>query len=229
MADSYNNLGAIAATNSEYSRAVTYFERAAVWNPSLEGLDYNWGRAAFAGRQFADAVMPLSRYLKSHPDDTGGRSVLAMSQFMTGNYHSCMETLQPVIGKGDLIPEVEYAYAQSMIKTGQIGLVMDLLGALEKPGIPEIPMCIAHWRSVGPPRRTMNWRFAGRVSHGDSAQFNRMPAHITISARQLEGGNTQRRHLRNLVVAVRLSPDSEEFHQELANAYLQRLFAGGCT
>ena len=43
-----------------------------VWNPSLEGLDYNWGRAAFAGSQFADAIMPLSRYLKSHPDDTGG-------------------------------------------------------------------------------------------------------------------------------------------------------------
>ena len=57
-------------------RAVTYFERAAAWNPSLEGLDYNWGRAAFAGSQFAEAVMPLSRYVKAHPDDTGGRSVL---------------------------------------------------------------------------------------------------------------------------------------------------------
>ena len=64
VADSYNNLGAIAATNNDYSSAVTYFERAAVWNPSLEGLDYNWGRAAFAGSQFADAIMPLSRYLK---------------------------------------------------------------------------------------------------------------------------------------------------------------------
>ena len=49
VADSYNNLGAIAATNNDYSGAVTYFERAAVWNPLLEGLDYNWGRAAFAG------------------------------------------------------------------------------------------------------------------------------------------------------------------------------------
>ena len=58
VADSYNNLGAIAATNNDYSRAVTYFERAAVWNPSLEGLDYNWGRAAFAGRNLR---MPLCR------------------------------------------------------------------------------------------------------------------------------------------------------------------------
>src|SRR5262249_30193243 len=89
VADSYNNLGAIAATNSNYAEAVTYFKHAAMWNPSLEGLDYNWGRAAFAGSQFADAIPPLSRYVKAHPDDAGARSVLAISQFMTENYHGC--------------------------------------------------------------------------------------------------------------------------------------------
>jgi tetratricopeptide (TPR) repeat protein len=128
VADSYNNLGAIAATNNDYSDAVTYFKRAAVWNPSLEGLDYNWGRAAFAGGQFADDIMPLSRYLKSHPDETGARSVLAI------------KTLQPVIGKTDLVPQVEYAYAESMIRTGQIGSGTARLGALEKlhPEIPDV-------------------------------------------------------------------------------------------
>ena len=38
--------------------------------------------------------MPLSRYLRSHPDDTGARSVLAISQFMTGNYLGCIEALK---------------------------------------------------------------------------------------------------------------------------------------
>lgn len=132
IADSYNNLGAIAATDNDYSSAVTYFKRAAAWNPSLEGLDYNWGRAAFAGSQYADAVMPLSRYVKAHPDDTGGRSVLALSQFMTGNYQGCIDTLQSVIEKTDLVPQVEYAYAESLIKTGQIGPGTERLRALEK-------------------------------------------------------------------------------------------------
>jgi tetratricopeptide (TPR) repeat protein len=132
VADSYNNLGAIAATNNDYSGAVTYFKRAGAWNPSLDGLDYNWGRAAFAGSQYADAIMPLSRYLKAHPDDTGARSVLALSQFMTGNYQGCVDTLQSVIGKGDLVPQVEYAYAESLIKTGQIGPGTERLRALEK-------------------------------------------------------------------------------------------------
>jgi tetratricopeptide (TPR) repeat protein len=145
MADSYNNLGAIAATNANYSSAVTYFERAAVWNPSLEGLDYNWGRAAFAGSQFADAVMPLSRYLKTHPDDTGGRSVLAISQFMTADFRGCIDTLQPVIGKSDLVPQVEYVYAASMIKTGQIDPGTKRLEALEKlhPDIPDVHRALA--------------------------------------------------------------------------------------
>jgi tetratricopeptide (TPR) repeat protein len=132
VADSYNNLGAIAATKEEYSSAVIYFKRAAMWNPSLEGLDYNWGRAAFAGSQYADAVMPLSRYVKAHPDDNGGRSVLAISQFMTGDYQGCIDTLQSVIGKSDLVPQVEFVYAESLIKTGQIGPGTERLRALEK-------------------------------------------------------------------------------------------------
>jgi tetratricopeptide (TPR) repeat protein len=132
VADSYNNLGAIAATNNNYAGAVTYFKHAGVWNPSLEGLDYNWGRAAFAGSLYADAVLPLSRYVKTHPDDSGAHSVLGLSQFMTGNYRGCIEALEPVIGKGDLVPQVEYAYAESLIKTGQVSLGTERLRVLEK-------------------------------------------------------------------------------------------------
>ncbi len=67
VADSYNNMGSIAASNNDYASAVRYFERADAWDPSIEGLDYNWGRAAFAGSQFADAIKPLSRYIKNAP------------------------------------------------------------------------------------------------------------------------------------------------------------------
>ena len=60
IADSYNNLGAIAGSSRNYGAALGYFERAAEWNPALEGLDENWGRAAFAAGQFSQAVAPLS-------------------------------------------------------------------------------------------------------------------------------------------------------------------------
>jgi tetratricopeptide (TPR) repeat protein len=216
VADSYNNLGAIAATNDDYSSAVTYFKRAAVWNPSLEGLDYNWGRAAFAGSQYADAIMPLSRYLKAHPEDTGGRSVLALSQFMTGNFQGCIETLQPVIGKSDLVPQVEYAYAESMIETGQIRSGMQRLGALEKlhPEIPDVHRALgeAMGRQGERQRALEELHTAIQLSPGDA------DSHYDLGKIELESGDTAIA-ISELETAVRLSPNSERYHQELADAY----------
>jgi tetratricopeptide (TPR) repeat protein len=220
VADSYNNLGAIAATNNDYSGAVTYFKRAAVWNPSLEGLDYNWGRAAFAGSQFADAVMPLSRYLKSHPDDTGARGVLAFSQFMIGNYHGCVETLQSVIGKSDLVPQVEYAYAQSMIKTGQIGPGTERLQAMEKlhPEIPDVHRALAEaLDSQGEKQRALEeLHTAIQLSPNDP------DSHYDLGKMELENKDTVAA-ISELETAVKLSPNNEKFHQELANAYTAAL------
>ncbi|MGD0442757.1 MAG: tetratricopeptide repeat protein [Edaphobacter sp.] len=220
VADSYNNLGAIAATNNDYSGAVVYFERAAAWNPSLEGLDYNWGRAAFAGSQFADAIMPLSRYVKSHPDDTGARSVLAISQFMTDNYHGCIETLQAVIGKSDLAPQVEYVYAESMIKTRQIGAGVERLEALEKlhPEIPEVHRALgeAVGRQGEQQRALEELRTAIQLNPRDA------DSHYDLGKMELESKDTAAA-ISELETAVRLSPNSEKFHQELADAYTAAL------
>jgi tetratricopeptide (TPR) repeat protein len=216
VADSYNNLGAIAATNNDYSSAVKYFKRAAAWNPSLEGLDYNWGRAAFAGSQFTDAVMPLSRYLKSHPDDTGVRSVLAISQFMTSNYHGCIETLQSVIGKTDLAPQAEYVYAESMIRTGQVAAGTERLDALEKlhPEIPDVHRALGEALGrLGETQRALEeLRTAIQISPRDAE------SHYDFGKLELESGDTAAA-IPELEAAIRLSPDSENFHHELAEAY----------
>ncbi|HYK34464.1 tetratricopeptide repeat protein [Alloacidobacterium sp.] len=215
IADSYNNLGAITATNSDYAGAVAYFKRAAVWNPSLDGLDYNWGRAAFAGSQFADAISPLSRYVKTHPDDTGGRSVLAISQFMTGDYHGCIETLQPVIGKADLVPQVEYYYAESMISTGQIDSGMRQLELLEKlhPEIPDLH------RSLGEALEQQGQEQKALEEFQTAVQLNPRDAesYYDLGKMKLDSGDPTA--IQELEMAVRLLPDSLRFHQELADAY----------
>lgn len=132
IAGTYNNLGVIAAAENEYANAIAHFQRAAAWNPALDGLDYNWGRAAFAGALYADAIPPLSRYLKAHPDDTGARSVLGISEFMTDDYHACLQTLQSVMRNGGVDPLIEYSYDESLIRTGQIRLGTERLAELEK-------------------------------------------------------------------------------------------------
>ena len=220
VADSYNNLGAIATTNNDYSDAVTYFEHAAVWNPSLEGLDYNWGRAAFAGSQFADAIMPLSRYVKAHPDDTGARSVLAISQFMTGNYRGCIEALESAIGKGDLAPQAEYVYAVSMIRIGRIASGAERLGALEKlhPEIPDVHRALGEAldQQREKQRALEELRTAIQLSPRDA------DSHYDLGKMELESGDTAAA-ISELEAATRLLPNSEKFHQELADAYTAAL------
>lgn len=216
VADSYNNLGAIAATNNDYSNAVKYFERAAVWNPSLEGLDYNWGRAAFAGGLFADAVMPLSRYVKVNSDDAGARSVLGISYFMTGNYPGCVEVLDPVMGKTDLAPQVEYVYAESLVKTGRIPAGVERLAALEKlhPEIPDVHRSLGEaLAQQGEKQRALEQlRTAIQLSPGDAE------SHHDLGKIELESGDTTAA-IPELEQAARLSPNNEKFHQELAHAY----------
>jgi tetratricopeptide (TPR) repeat protein len=220
VADSYNNLGAIAATNNDYSGAVTYFEHAAVWNPSLEGLDYNWGRAAFSGSQFTDAIMPLSRYLRSHPDDIGARSVLAISQFMAGNYQGCIEVLESAIGKVELAPQAEYVYAESMIRTGRIASGVERLRALEKvhPEISDVHRALGEaLDQQGEKQRALEeLRTAIQLSPQDA------DSHYDLGKMELEGGDAASA-TSELEAATRLLPNSEKFHQELANAYTAAL------
>lgn len=121
IADSYNNLGAIAAGASEFATATGYFAKAAKWNPSLEGLDYNWGRAAFSAQLYAQAVLPLSRYLATHPQEAGARRVLGISYFMVKDYAAVVQTLQPIESSLASTPQLANIYAQSLAYAGKKG------------------------------------------------------------------------------------------------------------
>lgn len=132
VADSYNNLGAIAASNNDFAGALGYFRKAADWNPSLEGLDYNWGRAAFEGREYGQAVPPLERYLRAHPNDTWARAALGMSLFMITKYTETLKTLRPMEADLSSNPPLAYAYGVSLVKTGEFSRGAEFLRNLEK-------------------------------------------------------------------------------------------------
>jgi tetratricopeptide (TPR) repeat protein len=96
IADSYNNLGATAAADNNLSEALTYFEQAAVWNPMMEGLDYNWGRAAFSAKRYRQAALCLGRYLQANPRAAGVREPLGMSRFIIEDYAGSVQALAPL-------------------------------------------------------------------------------------------------------------------------------------
>jgi tetratricopeptide (TPR) repeat protein len=216
IADGYNNLGAIAATESNYTGALKYFEHAAIWNPSSEGLDYNMGRAAFMASKFSEAVPPLSRYVRLHPGDSGIRGALAMSQFMTHNYSGCLEALR---GAGDSItsiPQMQYIYAESLVKTGQVAPGKARLLKLEAahPEIAEVHRGLGEIAEHEGDRQNA----IKELEEANGLNGSDPETHYDLGKADLESGSTPDAIL-ELETAVRLQPDEASFHRELASAY----------
>jgi tetratricopeptide (TPR) repeat protein len=144
IADSYNNLGGVAAHDGNYQEAVSDFEQSAVWNPDAEGLDYNWGRAAFALKDYRQAAACLARYLKAHPETAAVREPLGMSAFMIGDYATAVRVLSPLAGSLAATPLLAYAYAESLVRTGDYDAGIERLQALEKqdPNLGILPLAL---------------------------------------------------------------------------------------
>ena len=144
IADSYNNLGAIAGSSRMYAAALIYFKRAAEWEPTLPGLDLNWGRAAFESASYPQAINPLIRYLSTHPDDTDARRMLGLSQYMVRDYSAARMTFEKLSGKRAEEPGVQYAYAESLLRTGEAPAAISILETLEASGQagPEVPRAL---------------------------------------------------------------------------------------
>jgi len=158
IADSYNNLGAIMASEQNYADALKYFEQAKAWSPSMEGLDYNIGRAAFTAAKYSEAIPPLSRYLRSHPEDSSIRGALAMSEFMTQNYKGAIDELKGAGEEVTSIPQMQYIYAESLVKSGEVSIGKERLEALEKahPEIAEVHRALGEvWELEGDCRKAM--------------------------------------------------------------------------
>jgi tetratricopeptide (TPR) repeat protein len=131
IASSYDNLGVHAAIAGDYASAASYFAHSAQWNPVLNGVDMNWGRAAFAAKKYAEAVEPLERTLALHPGDEDVRSMLGISYYMTHDYTSTLRVLQPIEGKVSSSPFLMLAYDGATALAGDYELGLARLQALE--------------------------------------------------------------------------------------------------
>jgi tetratricopeptide (TPR) repeat protein len=193
IADSYNNLGAIAANHNDFALAVHYFQKAADWNPLLEGLDYNWGKAAFQAEQYQQAVVPLQKYLNIHPDDAWIRAALGTTFFRLKNYDRAVQTFQPIEEQISSIPRLSLTYAESLVKAGDLTRGIDWLQKLEKknPGVADIHLALGE-------------AFDGQKDYGDAADELR-------TAVKLNPPNTDAKyHLAVALVELKQKHEAEE-------------------
>jgi hypothetical protein len=93
-----------------------------------------------------------------HPADSGIRGPLALSEYMTHDYSGCLNALK---GAGDdvlSIPQMQYIYADSLVKTGQVALGKQRLETLEAahPEIAEVHRSLGEvWVTEGDCEKAM--------------------------------------------------------------------------
>jgi tetratricopeptide (TPR) repeat protein len=119
LASSYNDLGVMRAKASNFAEAAEYFKQAAAWNPTLPGLDRNWGLASYRAELYQEAVPPLQRQLAAHPDDAFVRQLLGLSLFLTDNFEKTVEVLRPLLNNPPDDPGLLLAWGTALVRTRQ--------------------------------------------------------------------------------------------------------------
>jgi len=216
VADSYNNLGAIAAREKNFHVAVRYFEHAAEWNPGMDGLALNVGRAAYAAGEFREAIAPLTRYIQAHPDDIQMRSALGLSQFIVRDYVAVLATLGTIEADPATAPQVAYAYAESLVETGQVRSGVERLKSLES----RTPNAAAIHRALGEALAVSGDQKSGAQELETAIQLNPQSAesYNALGKLQLSEGDIAAAIV-SLERAVSLEAQDGAFHHDLADAY----------
>ena len=130
LASSYNDLGVMRAKNSEFAAAAEFFKQAAAWNPSLPGLDRNWGLASYRAELYSDAVPPLDRQLAAHPDDNFVRQLLGMSYYLAENFSKTVEVFHPFFKAPPDDAALLFAWGTALVRIHQPDAAMQIFRRL---------------------------------------------------------------------------------------------------
>jgi tetratricopeptide (TPR) repeat protein len=216
VANSYNNLGALAGAQGDALGALADFEGAAAWNPALPGIDENIGRAAFAAGQFSLAVDPLTRYIQHHPQDNSLRAALGISLYMTGDYARAVTALEPVAVPTPVSNQVAYVYAVCLLKTGKPQPALTLLQslALQLPRSEDVHRTLGEaWAATGHQNHAaQELGIALLLDPKDAAAYD------ALGRVQLAQGDTAKA-IASLQNAEKLDAANSLIHYDLAQAY----------
>jgi tetratricopeptide (TPR) repeat protein len=119
VAGAHNDVGLLRAEAGDFSGASDQFAAAAKWNPKLDGVDFNWGLAAYKAERFKDAIPPLERELRARPANVQAKQLLGMSYFVTEDYARASGLLSEVVTVRPDNVGLSYTLALSLIKQGK--------------------------------------------------------------------------------------------------------------
>jgi len=115
IAATHNNIGLLRVERQDFRYAAEQFRFAATWDPQLEGINFNLGLAYYKAEQYGDALPPLEKELKAHPENVAIKQLLGLSYFMTDNYPQASALLTEVVAAKPNEAALYYPLALSLI------------------------------------------------------------------------------------------------------------------
>ena len=115
IAAAHNNIGLLRVERQDFRNAAEQFRFAATWDPRLEGINFNLGLAYYKAEQYGDALPPLEKELKAHPENVAIKQLLGLSYFMTDNYPQASALLTEVVAVKPNEAALYYPLALSLI------------------------------------------------------------------------------------------------------------------
>ena len=129
---SFNDLATSEALQEKYQEAFHHYHDAERWDPKIPGLQRNLGLAAYFADQPAETIRVLSRVVAETPADERARAVLGLAYFAKGEFSRTAQTLDPIANRAIQDPQLGFAWAKSLAKTGNKRAAARALQSIEK-------------------------------------------------------------------------------------------------
>ncbi len=131
LGQSYSDLATAEAMQRHYVIALTHYQAAERWNPTIDNLARNLGECAFRVGGYPEAIRGLSTALIEQPGQIPIRATLGIAYFATDQYANAARTFAPLGVAGMQDGSVGYAWAASLAKLGQTKEASDVLNQYE--------------------------------------------------------------------------------------------------
>jgi len=151
LGSSFNDLATSEAIRRDYSSALSHYQEAERWDPTVPGLLRNLGVAAFRVQNYQECVRALSQVLAGDPSNAGVRAMMGSAYFALDKYREAAETIAPLGQRAMQDSTLGYAWAASLSRLGELGHATQVLEVYEKSDLsPDALVLVGQlWTDMG--------------------------------------------------------------------------------
>ncbi len=151
LGQSFSDLATSEAIQHNYAIALTHYQEAEHWNPTISGLSRNLGQCAFKAGNYPEAIRGLSRALEEQPDQLPIRAMLGTAYFASEKYSDAAKIFSPLGIAGMQDGTVGYAWAASLARLGSMKEASEVLSQYESGNLSSDALLLVGqlWTEIG--------------------------------------------------------------------------------